>query len=217
LVLISCHSPAKTNKNTSVKYLHVSVDIPDNLLIEVRTNFRSIPRWWGCKCLSEQDWNWVPLENSKYHYLSQKEKSAVIPVFNDEKTICKWELYSAEIGISLKNTKRILTGFCIYPKQDTSMVSKYRELIDTMQYVFCKMINQYMAPDDTLYHCLILPSTNKNIDYTFEGIIKDTAFITVIVRNDTGPIMYMDTTMNWEFQFRAFGKNEKIPGLNEKR
>ena len=146
--LFFCQSPEEAKKKLGVKHLHVTVDIPENLLVEVRTDFRSIPTCWGCKSLSEQSWNWVSLEHMDIFFVSRIDREICVPLFMNKTTICKWNFHSAEIGLSYKKDSLGLTGFCIFPKADTTLVLKYEKLIDTMGYKCYRCINQYMSPPD---------------------------------------------------------------------
>jgi hypothetical protein len=211
--LFFCQSPEVIKKAPGVKYLHVTVDIPENLLVEVRTDFRSIPTCWGCKSLSEQSWNWVPLEHLNIFFVSKMDREICVPLFINKTTVCKWILYNAEIGISQKKDSLGITGFCIYPKADTELVYKHEKLIDTMRYECHRWTNQFTNPNKVHIHCDRLVGNEDNPSYTFEGIQGDTAHVTVVAHNDNGPIRYMDTTLTGFHKFRVFGKDEKIPGL----
>jgi hypothetical protein len=214
--LFFCQSPETAKKASGTKYLHVTFNIPDNLIFEVRTDFRSIPTCWGCKSLSEQSWNWVPLAHMEIYFASPKDKEICVPLFINKTTVCKWILHNADVGILQRKDSLEEAGFCIYPKADTELVKKHENLIDTMCYTCYKCINQFMLPPDNevFIRCDRLAPNEEDHSYTYEGIHGDTAHVTVVAHNDSGPIRYMDTTLTSDNKFRVFGKDEKIPGLN---
>lgn len=214
-MLFFCQSPEKAKMAPGVKYLHVTSDIPDNLLVEVRTHFRSIPGWCGCKSLSEQSWNWVPLAHTDRFLISKKAREICVPLFINKTTVCKWILYNADVGLSQEKDSLSITGFWIFPKADTTLELKYEKLIDTIRYNCFRWTNQYSNPTKVYIDYDKTSRGERNPIYTFEGAKGDTAYITIVAHNDSGPIRYLDTTLTGDNKFRVFGKDEKIPGLNE--
>lgn len=210
-----CTSPEKAKNQQKVKYLYVTLNIPDSILVEVRTNFESIPTWCGCKDLSEQSWNWVPMEYSDRRFFSRKDKEICVPLFITKTTVCRWLFEDVSIGINRADSSD-LTGFSIYPTADSALVLTYKELADTVRYECYKCSNQFMTPpdNDVFIQCDQVGREKDPFDfYTFDGIRGDTAYITIEAYHDDGPIRYVDTTLSGPNSFRVFGKDEKIPGL----
>jgi hypothetical protein len=213
-ILFACQSPETAKKRPGVKYLHVTVDIPDNLIVDVQTNYESIKTCWGCKSLSEQDWNWVALRHREDDTIYEERKDICIPLFINKTTICKWILYSVEIGLSPKKGGVGITGFSITFEPDTSSILKFAKLADTTQFDCYRLTNQFTSPDKVYIACDQRDRTQDDPLYTFKGISGDTAYVAVIAHNDNGPIRYLDTTVHPN-KYRVFGKDEKIPGLND--
>lgn len=213
--LVFCHSPEEVKSKLGTKYLDIRVALSDNLILRIDNFFNSIPTCWGCKSLSEENWNWVPLVHRPVFFLTATGKSICVPLFIDRNTICGWKYDFTSIAVCDKKDSSILSGLSIYPHNDTGLTYKRLLLADTVCFNCYRWTNQYSSPSEVDNNCEKLSRVEGDPSYTFEGISGDTAHVVVVAHNDSGPIRYLDTTLPVRNQYRVFDKNEKIPGLNE--
>lgn len=173
LSIVCCFEKEQTPEN--VRILRITGNFPDEMYLEVRTIFNSIPNKSGCKGVSLVDGSIKPLHESRKKYIRKSGETIDVPLTWIWKSKCKWEYRENQIilvdSTGLSQTEKIV----IYRNKGDV------RLQDSINIICDHCVNPTIEPPFYYAECWKFHNNKKmrSLFYNLHDVAEDTIDLTI--------------------------------------